>query len=63
VAEGTVVRQPVVRKLLATVDEDFEEIDRLVRQLRKRIAVAAETIRIAAEKTPKTDRRRGKRRT
>lgn len=35
-------------RTLATVDEDFAEIDRLLRELRRRVACAAETVRIAA---------------
>jgi hypothetical protein len=36
--------------LHATVDENFAEIDRLVRKLRQRIAVAAEAVYVASEK-------------
>jgi hypothetical protein len=35
-------------RTLATVDEDFAEIDRLLRELRRRVACAAETVRLAA---------------
>ena len=40
-----------VKKLLATVDEDFAEIDRLLRGLRKRLALAAEAVHVVAERT------------
>lgn len=36
--------------LIATVDEKFAEIDRLVRDLRKRIALASEAVHVAREK-------------
>jgi hypothetical protein len=52
---GTIVA--VKTTLLATVDQDFAEIDRLVRELRKRIAVAAEAVHVAAEKATKAPRR------
>lgn len=38
-----------VKNLIATVDEDFAEIDRLLKELRKRIARAAEAIHVVAE--------------
>lgn len=43
-----------VRKTLAAVDQDFSEIDRLIRDARRRLAVAAETVRIAAEEKANT---------
>ena len=39
-----------MKNLLATVDDDFAEIDRLLRQLRKRIALAAEAVHVVAER-------------
>jgi hypothetical protein len=39
-----------VRGLVASVDEDFVEINRLLRGLRNRLAVAYEAMHVAAEK-------------
>jgi hypothetical protein len=38
-----------VKNTIVTVDEDFLEIDRLLRELRSRIARAAEAVHVAAE--------------
>lgn len=51
----------LVKKLLATVDEDFAQIDRLLRDLRKRIAQAAEAVHVVAEKAAERARRRARR--
>jgi len=52
-----------MKKLLATVDEDFAQIDRLVKELRHRIARASEAVYVAAEKAArprKTQKRSAK---
>ena len=43
-----------ITRSLATVDEDFAEIDRLLRELRRRVACAAETVRIAAAESARS---------
>ena len=43
-------------RTLATVDEDFAEIDRLLRELRRRVACAAETVRVAAAEAARVRR-------
>lgn len=50
-----------MKNLIATIDEDFAEIDRLLRELRQRIARAAEAVHIAAEEA--AGRRRSRKRT
>ena len=49
-ADLVIWQDVVVKKLLATVDEDFAEIDRLLRQLRRRIGLAAEAVHVVAER-------------
>lgn len=39
-----------MKKLIATIDEDFVQIDHLLKELRHRIASAAEAVHVAAEK-------------
>ena len=43
-----------MKNLIATVDEDFAQIDLLLRELRNRIARAAETVHVVAEKAIRT---------
>ena len=50
----------LMKKLLATADENFATIERLLRELRDRIARAAESVHVVAEKAATT---RGRRRT
>jgi hypothetical protein len=47
-----------VKKLIATVDEDFAEIGRLLRELRERIGRAAEAVHVVAENAAKKAARR-----
>lgn len=47
-----------VKILIASVDEDFAQIDRLLRELRNRIARAAEAVHLVAEKASKQPRRK-----
>jgi hypothetical protein len=52
-----------VKNLVATIDEDFAQIDQLLRELRNRIARAAESVHVVAEKAArkannKTSRKR-----
>ena len=47
-----------VKNLLATVDDDFAEIDRLLKELRKRIARAAEAVHVVAERAAQKARPR-----
>jgi hypothetical protein len=42
-----------VKNLIATVDDDFAQIDRLLRDLRTRIARAAEAVHVVAEQAAK----------
>lgn len=49
-----------VKNLIATIDEDFAQIDRLLRELRKRIARAAEAVHVAAEAAAKSPTRRSR---
>lgn len=42
-----------MKKLIATVDEDFAEIDRLLKQLRGRIGRAAEAVHFVVAKAAK----------
>lgn len=51
-----------MKSLVATVDEDFAQIDRLLKELRGRIAVAAEAVHVAAEKVTVARTQRSKRR-
>lgn len=51
---------PPMKHLLASVDEDFAEIDRLLRDLRTRIARASEAVHVVAEKAAKPHARRRK---
>jgi hypothetical protein len=51
-----------VKNLIATVDEDFAKIDHLLRELRERIARAAEAVHIVAEKAAHTSSPRKRRR-
>ncbi|MDE3153633.1 MAG: hypothetical protein KGN76_00935 [Acidobacteriota bacterium] len=46
-----------MNKLLATVDEDFAQIDRLVKELRHRIARASEVVHVAADKVARSSAR------
>jgi hypothetical protein len=48
----------VVKNLIATVDEDFARIDHLLRELRNRIARAAEAVHLVAEKSAGKARKR-----
>ena len=50
-----------MNKLLATVDEDFAQIDRLLKELRNRIARAAEAVHVVAQKVAKQKRQRAAR--
>ena len=47
------VHDALVKKLLASVDEDFAQIDKLLRELRNRIARASEAVHVVAEKAVK----------
>jgi len=38
-------------KLTATVDAEFQHIERLLRELRTRVSVAAEAVHVEAERT------------
>jgi len=49
-----------VKKLIATVDEDFAQIDHLLRELRTRIARAAEAVHVVAEKAATKAPRKGR---
>lgn len=47
--QAVAVKKPM-KKLIATVDDDFAQIDRLLRELRHRIERAAEAVHVVAEK-------------
>jgi hypothetical protein len=49
-----------VKKLLAKADKELAEVNRLLVQLRKRIANAAEDVQLAAKKAATRDGRPGK---
>lgn len=42
-----------VKNLIAAVDEDFAQIDRLLRELRERVSRAAEAVHVVTEKAAK----------
>ena len=50
----------LVKQLLATVNENFATIERLLRELRDRIARAAESVHVVAEKAASSSGRRRK---